>query len=106
LGDTRRREWPTVHQEGETGSVDRPTTQRSAQRGYTAWSALFHTLLGGRSEEVTFADTVTVRLYERSNLLEKFMGGAIFVDDDPNNNGLAVFKISGTHYELEYRVVS
>ncbi len=79
--------------------------------GNAVWNGVMgkgdtETLTGGRSNEVSFDGTVMVRLYERSGLLEKFIGGGIFVDDDPNNNGLAVFKNSGTHYELQYRVVS
>lgn len=62
-------------------------------------------LSGGRADEVSFTGTVLVRLLETNNSSSKQIDVPHPVDEDPTNNGKAVFKTSGTHYEVEYRVV-
>lgn len=63
-------------------------------------------LSGGRSDEVDFASTVDVVLHEVSNGNHKQIGSTHVVDNGLTNNGKTVFKTSGTHYELEYKVVA
>jgi hypothetical protein len=59
----------------------------------------------GRADEVEFG-SVMVRLVEISNGFANQIDVGWEVTDTPKNNGKAVFKTSGTHYELEYRVVA
>ena len=63
-------------------------------------------LSGGRADEVEFSGSVLVRLLETNDHSSKQIDVPHSVDDDPTSNGKAVFKTSGTHYELEYRVVA
>ena len=63
-------------------------------------------LSGGRADETDFTGSVLVRLLETNNSSSKQIDVPHRVDDDPTNNGKAVFKTSGTHYEVEYRVVA
>ena len=63
-------------------------------------------LSGGRAGETEITGAVLVRLLETNNSSSKQIDVPHRVDDDPTNNGKAVFKTSGTHYEVEYRVVA
>ena len=63
-------------------------------------------LSNGRADEVDFSGSVLVRLLETNNSSSKQIDVPHRVDDDPTNNGKAVFKTSGTHYEVEYRVTA
>lgn len=63
------------------------------------------TLTGGRTDEVEFEGTIAMRLEERSNGYGSQIGMIHIVRPSPTNHGLAVYKTSGTHYELAYRVL-
>jgi hypothetical protein len=63
-------------------------------------------LTNGRADEVEFDGSVMVRLMEISNGFADQIDIGWEIMDTPKNNGKAVFKTSGTHYELEYRVVA
>ena len=76
-----------------------------------AWSGSMNkgeteVLTGGRSDEYQFGSTIDVWLTEWSDGQTVSIGSRATVDNDPTNNGKAVFKNSGTHYELEYRVLA
>ncbi len=79
--------------------------------GQPVWSGAMkkgetEVLSGGRSDEVEFTGSVLVRLLETNDHSSKQIDVPIRVDEDPTNHGKAVFKTSGTHYEVEYRVVA
>ena len=61
-------------------------------------------LTGDRTDPHPFSGTIYVSLGEVSNGASTAIGYAQPVTDRPTNNGLAVFKNSGTHDELEYEV--
>lgn len=64
-------------------------------------------LSGGRSDEVDFVTSVDVVLHEVSgNDNHQQIGATHRVDNGLTNNGKTIFKTSGTHYELEYKVVA
>ena len=64
-------------------------------------------LSGGRSDEVDFVTSVDVVLHEVSgNNNHQQIGGMHRVNNGLTNNGKTVFQTSGTHYELEYKVVA
>ena len=76
----------------------------------TVWNGVMNKgeseqLTGGRTEEVPFEGTIPMRLEERSNGYGTQIGITHIVRPNPTANGLAVYKNSGTHYELSYRVV-
>lgn len=77
--------------------------------GVQAWNGVMgkgetEVLTGNRTDPHPFSGTIYVRLGEVSNGASTTIGYAQPVTDRPTNNGLAVFKNSGTHYELKYKV--
>ena len=59
-------------------------------------------LTNGRADETDFSGEILVYLFESTRRVST----GYEVDDAPTNTGRATFKTSGTHYELEYRVVA
>lgn len=95
-----------IRQHDVTG-VDEP---KLTADGSTVWSG---TLKKGGSKTLgddydeSFTGSIDLKLFENNSKGDdpKQIGGTVVVDDDRVNNGQAVFKTSGTHYELYYRVV-
>lgn len=61
--------------------------------------------LAGRTDPYPFSATVHVYLRELSDGTTRAIGYGQPITDRRTDHGLAVFKTSGTHYELEYKVL-
>jgi hypothetical protein len=88
--------------------VDEPAIYLGNSR---VWSGVIskgetESLSGGRTEPYPFEGSVLVSLDEVSNGISRQIAYAQYVSDHQTNNGELVFKNSGTHYELRYKVVA
>lgn len=85
--------------------VDEPAIEFD---GWRVWSGVISKgetqSLRGHVAPRTFDNSVLVSLNEVSNGVTHQIAYAEYVRDHPTNNGLLVFKTSGTHYELKYKV--
>lgn len=53
---------------------------------------------------IPFADVADVKLQEMNGNNAKQIGGSVIIQDDPVSARKAIFKTSGAHYELWYKV--